>query len=51
MFVNAIHATGWSGLAAARLAPALRNSSYLTLSGFLILYGIMVSLFETQAVD
>jgi hypothetical protein len=48
VLVQAIHATGWSALAAARLVPALRNSAYLTLSEFLILYGIMVILLELR---
>jgi hypothetical protein len=47
-FVNATQATGWSGLAAARLAPVLRSSAFLTLSEVLILYGIVVSLFELR---
>jgi hypothetical protein len=48
MLANAAHATGWSGLAAAHLAPALRNSPYLTLSWFLIGYGIFVQLLELK---
>lgn len=47
-FVNATQATGWGGLAAARLAPALRNAAFLTLSEFLIVYGIIISLFELR---
>jgi hypothetical protein len=48
MLANAAHATGWSGIAAAHLAPALRNSPYLTLSWFLIGYGIFVQLLELK---
>jgi hypothetical protein len=48
MLANASHATGWSGLAAAHLAPALKNSSYLTLSLLLIVYGIITQLFELR---
>jgi hypothetical protein len=48
MLANAAHATGWSGIAAAHLAPALRNSPYLTLSWFLIGYGVFVQLLEIK---
>ncbi len=48
MLVYATHATGWSGLAAAHLAPALRNFPYLTLSWFMVVYGIIILLFELR---
>jgi hypothetical protein len=37
----ATHATGWSGLAAIRLAPALRNKYYVWFCLFLILNGLL----------
>jgi len=46
ILVNAIHATGWAGFAAARIAPVLKASAYTSLCGFLIAYGMIVALWE-----
>jgi hypothetical protein len=48
MLANATHATGWIGIAAAHVAPVLRNSPYLTSSWFLVGYGIFVQLLELK---
>jgi hypothetical protein len=40
-FFSAMHATGWCGLAALRLEPALRTKSYVGLSLFLIFCGLV----------
>jgi hypothetical protein len=44
----AAHATGWSGLAAILLAPALRSRYYLTFSLFLILSGLIHDFYLIQ---
>jgi hypothetical protein len=36
LFLTAVHATGWSGIAAAYCAPVLRNRFYLSFAFFLI---------------
>jgi hypothetical protein len=37
----ATHATGWSGIAALQIAPALRNKYYICFCLFLILNGLI----------
>jgi len=41
LLVMAAQATGWSALAAAYVAPALRNRPYFVFSLFLVVYGIL----------
>ncbi len=41
LLVIALEATGWAGLAATRLAPALRTKYYLYFIAFLILVGLL----------
>jgi hypothetical protein len=41
LFITTIHATGWSGLAAAYCAPFLRNRFYLAVPLFLIGYSLL----------
>jgi hypothetical protein len=41
LMMIATHATGWSGLAAARIAPALQNRYYLGFCIFLVLTGLL----------
>jgi hypothetical protein len=41
LLMLATHATGWSGLAAIRIAPALRNKYYVWFCLFLILNGLI----------
>jgi hypothetical protein len=40
LLMMALHATGWSGVAASALAPALWNPYYLALCALLIVFGI-----------
>jgi hypothetical protein len=40
--VLASEATGWSGIVASQIVPALRNRYYLGLSVFLVGYGLLV---------
>ena len=46
ILVNATHATGWAGLAAARIAPVLKVSAYISLCEFFIAYGMIAALWE-----
>jgi hypothetical protein len=41
LMVMASEATGWCGVIAARIAPALRSRYYLSFSVFLVLYGLL----------
>jgi hypothetical protein len=41
MMMIALHATGWAGIAAIRLAPQLRNKYYFLFCLFLILNGVL----------
>ena len=41
MMMIASHATGWSGLVAARIAPALHNVYYLAFRVIMILSGLL----------
>jgi hypothetical protein len=46
ILINAIHATGWAGLAAARVSPSLKTLPYISLCEFLIAYGTICALWE-----
>jgi hypothetical protein len=45
----AIHATGWAGIYAARIAPSLRNRYYLPFCTFLVLNGLIHDYYVVKA--